>query len=226
MSPESVADDKASGAIVLAARWLGTVPDELLYPPELREMRRLPAWKQRDWSASRLTARAAITVLTSGERSGPILPGSDGLPTADGVELSLSHSHSWVAAAVARAGVAIGVDVQQPDEGIEPLIPRVSNQAEEPLASPIRHWCLKDAAFKATRGEGTLRRYLVRDGDPATIALLGTELVLSGWTRTIQRDGVDGEAVVAVAGPPSLIPRFIVAESTTVVSLLRTASRS
>jgi hypothetical protein len=201
-------------ALVLAVRWAGRLPPpHLLAPGERRHADGLPAWRGRQWSTGRLTARAALLMYLGDVPADlEILPGPDGAPEPAGKDLvphvlSISHCDDWAACACGPATRALGVDVEQAGACDDALLARVSGPGEPPpgRATATHGWARKEAAFKACRGSPpVLARYrlagsarVVASGDAAR-----PDRALATWSASLPG------AVLAVAGtdprPPLL----------------------
>ena len=212
---------RAPRAMVLAVRWSGYQPPlYLLAPAERRHAQGLPAWRGRQWTTGRLTARAALLLYLSDLPADlKILPGADGAPVATGTALaphvlSIAHCDEWAACACGPAGHALGVDVEEAGACDDALLARVSVPGEafpgpgevfsEP-ATATHGWARKEAAFKACRGAPpVLTRYRLA-GPGRVIAAggaAGADRALATWSASLPG------AVLAVASTdprPSLL---------------------
>lgn len=90
--------------------------------------------------------------MTVGHRSdgSPFIPGS-------GMCISISHSLTYVAVAVASG--CVGIDIEQPRQQLEKVAPRFLSDREQIVAESmplglLRAWTAKEAVFKAIRGQG------------------------------------------------------------------------
>jgi len=215
----------AHEAVLLAVRWRREPPAHLLDSRERQLLDGVPGWQRRQWIASRLTARAAIAVLTGSLSGCAVLRGPDRLPAVPGWRLSLSHSGLWAACAAAPDGSLAGVDVQIPVPDMARIVRRVCGPAERALSSPLRHWCLKEAAFKACRGGAALGRFVVQEGRPALVRAQAHDVTLRGWTRWVDLPGPDGQVMVAVALSLDQRPRMVIADDAAVLRLLAIVGR-
>jgi len=127
---------------------------------------RLPSSdRQRDFRAGRLAARRAVMgfVGRGPSRSMEVRSGVDGFPSLSlldpsgrwrttSVELSISHRDGRAVAAIARAGVRVGVDLERVGAVPRRLAGHFLTPQELDLAGagdPTVLWSLKEAAWKA-----------------------------------------------------------------------------
>jgi phosphopantetheine--protein transferase-like protein len=100
-----------------------------LYPEERVAIKKAVPKRQQEFGAGRLCARKALTRL--GIKKYPLCKGPDGLPVwPDGIIGTISHSHTWCGAAVARHEDlrGIGLDIE--------TIDRVSMQIAKKVLTP------------------------------------------------------------------------------------------
>jgi hypothetical protein len=206
-------------AMVLAVRWAGyPPPPHLLAPAERRHALGLPPWRARQWTAGRLTARAALLLyLRDLPADLEILPGPDGAPAPTGTALTLSIAHcdEWAACACGPGGHALGVDVEEPGACDETLLARVSGPRDTlPGPATATHgWARKEAAFKACRGDPpVLTRYHL--AGPGQVVAYGadTDLTLATWSASLPG------AVLAVAGTDPRPPLLRILDAAAVVT--------
>lgn len=213
-------------AMVLAVRWSGCPPPpHLLAPAERKHALNLPGWRARQWTAGRLTARAALLLYLSDVPADlEILPESNGAPAAAGTGmaqhvLSIAHCDEWAACACGPAGHALGVDVEEADVCDDTLLTRVGGPGET-LPGPglaTYGWARKEAAFKACRGSPPLLtcyrlaaagRVIVSGGDAQADHTLAT------WSA-----GLPG-AVLAVAGTDPRPPLLRVLDAPAAITIM------
>ncbi|WP_197364535.1 4'-phosphopantetheinyl transferase family protein, partial [Streptomyces clavuligerus] len=162
-----------AGPLLVAADWTGRQPPTaLLGPWERRHAEALPPRRRRQFTAGRLTARAALG-LAHGTAPPPLDIPADGngapypVPWT-GRALSISHTGTWAASAIGPPGALVGVDIERADACDPALLRRVFAPGEAPPPSArtaTAHWARKEAALKAHRGTPpTLGHYRV-DGD-------------------------------------------------------------
>jgi hypothetical protein len=205
--------------MVLAVRWAGyPPPPHLLAPAERRHARGLPPWRARQWTAGRLTARAALLLYLCGLPADlEILPGPDGAPAPTGTALTLSIAHcdEWAACACGPAGHALGVDVEEPGACDETLLARVSGPRDTlPGPATATHgWARKEAAFKACRGDPpVLTCYHLAGPGQVVASGADTDLTLATWSASLPG------AVLAVAGTDPRPPLLRILDAAAVVT--------
>jgi hypothetical protein len=211
--------------LVLVARWTDREPPpHLLAAAEQRLAARFPPRRRREWTAARLTARAALHLVFGAlpPRSA-ILSAPDGAPRLIGsgagcCTVSLAHSDDWVACACGPAYRALGIDIEKSGACDAELLARVSEPRELPVPaqSATVGWARKEAAFKACRGVppllagyrlmGPTRVAAVRPGQ--------ADRMLTTWS--VELPG----AVLAVAEDHSSPPRLQILEVDDVLTLL------
>lgn len=124
-----------------------------------------------EWIAARRLAKALLNrggLLDADDSTISILPDDDfethrprvwrGTARLDGLDVSLAAASGWVAAALA-VEARVGIDLVAPREtSADRLRPWLSDDERQTLAAeslhPVELWAMKEAAFKATSGEG------------------------------------------------------------------------
>jgi 4'-phosphopantetheinyl transferase EntD len=210
--------------------WRSAVPNEaLLGEREQAFASGLPPWRRREWTAARLTARAALLrVWGRLPATLEILAASDGAPeiTAPGrrpTALSLSHTGPLCACTVVEGDLPVGVDIEVVDDRNIALLPRIIGPDEPAVCSADATllWACKEAALKACRlASARMADYQVRLAcDRITVSTPHHSAPgLRAWPTWIPR------AVLVSAGVNLARPRVLAFEGTTVLTLL-TAQR-
>jgi hypothetical protein len=215
--------------MVLAVRWAGyPPPPHLLAPAERRHAQGLPAWRARQWTTGRLTARAALLLyLRDLPADLEILPGPDGAPALGGTALdpqtrhvlSIAHCDEWAACACGPADHALGVDVEEAGACDDALLARVSGPGETfPGPAMATHgWARKEAAFKACRGVPPVLTCYRLAGSGRVVAPGGAaraDRALATWSASL------AGAVLAVASTDPRPPLLRVLDAAAVVTSL------
>ncbi|HEX3782757.1 MAG TPA: 4'-phosphopantetheinyl transferase superfamily protein [Pseudonocardiaceae bacterium] len=227
---------KPTPALIIVTSWAETRPSAwLLGQAEQSHADTLPPWRRRQWTAARLTARAALLLVHGRPPHGlEILPAADGAPRILGAAattwwVSLSHSGDWAACAVSPLGRPMGVDIEHDDACDLELLARVSAPDELPPVPrsatsrwATSRWARKEAAFKACRGvPAALSCYRV-GGDGSIVA--GQPGATRPRQLTSWETNVPG-AVLAVAGQPGPAPAVRVLAGSAVLAFLGKARR-
>jgi phosphopantetheinyl transferase (holo-ACP synthase) len=208
--------------LTLTVDWTGGEDRfDLLGHRERLAARRLPPWRQREWTLGRLTAHTAlVTGRGATAVDYEVLPDPDGAPIAYEPDrsgrlarsrwsLSLSHTGSLAACTLSSRPMPVGVDIERIDERNVRLLRRIVAAGEEhpPDHLATQLWACKEAAFKACRGTPSrLADYQVRlnAGQTPVIVPAGPERPhphpLRAWVRTV------GTAVLATVSTSARPP--------------------
>ncbi|MGV9380420.1 4'-phosphopantetheinyl transferase family protein [Nonomuraea sp. NPDC003707] len=167
--PDAAPEFAGSGALVrVSACPIGDAPIGLCVPDDLAAAGGLPAWRAAERIAARALLRGLLAVTADEEAAAaPVRGRRSGRPFLSGrpdVDVSLSHSDGWAAAAVGLRG-RVGVDVQLPrprippirgGEGSRSVAPRLPRTGA-PVVEAAWIWSVQEACVKAT-GEGLAGR--------------------------------------------------------------------
>lgn len=225
---------RPAGPLAVLCDWVAAdPPPELLGRRERVYARQLTGGRRREWTASRITARAALCRAT-GAPAGDVLPGGDGRPVlygtgSAGPRLSLAHTGTVAACMVGGADAGpVGVDVEPVHPDNELLLSRVGDGGE--LAAldrfPARQRATilvsaKEAALKAYgKRFSSLRAYAVSRGADGRLwvdAAGGPRLRL--WV------GSGPGCLVTLCAASPAPPRVWVARPPALLNVLRTAGR-
>lgn len=148
--------------------------------------------KRREWLAGRILIRklveeAGLTYhgLTKDDFGKPFLEGH-------AHHISLSHSHPYVAAQLDRTS-AVGIDVEQPNEKLLRIGPRVFDPGEvkdagQDIIKNCVYWCAKEALFKiyGQKGISFTRNLKVQPFILASHGELDGRIILPGYNQFVK----------------------------------------
>lgn len=159
-APDKLAQVQAIIATLLPAEVAVAVTDPLAQPddvfgPEAAHLAKAVPKRRREFAAGRLAARQAMAAL--GHVYSPVFAGTDRAPIwPAGLHGSISHSDTLCAAAITKAPLSIGLDMEPFTPLSEALLPSICSDAESArIAGPDQArlakliFSAKEAAYKA-----------------------------------------------------------------------------